>query len=257
MKLISRRAPSGRGTLVLPLLALIALGGCNEDPSTVESGPIIGTWVADVGVGTLFVVITDDELHYYTASDAEDCADRTIYELESLGGNDYLLRSTVTPVELEARLVAQGDELTWGTASGAVAFYRSDADPAALPLCAGGGDDPSLVCSELPALEVGQAVSGALTQDDPSERGFFYDVYAYQPDAQTTVEITLSSTEIDSYLYVYDAAGSLVAENDDAAADARDAGLTLQVVPGCYRIEVTSFDSGETGAYTLRIDSGA
>lgn len=254
MKSISRRARSSRGTLVLPLLALIALGGCDEDPSTLESDPIVGTWVADVAGGTLFVVITEDELHYYTASDAEDCADRTIYELEPLGGNDYLLRSTVTPVELEARLVAQGDELTWRTASGDFVLYRSGADPSALPLCAGGGDDPSLVCSELPAAEAGQAVSDALTQDDPSERGFFYDVYAYQPDAQRTVEITVSSTEIDPYLYVYDAAGSLVAENDDAAAGAPDAGLTLQVVPGCYRIEVTSFEPGETGAYTLRID---
>lgn len=257
MKPFSRRAPSRRGSLLPPLLALIALGGCNEDPSTLASDPIIGTWVADVIGGTLFVVITDDELRYYTASDTEECVDRTIYELEPLGGNEYLLKSTVTPVELEARLVAQGGELSWGTSSGAVAFYRSDADPAALPLCAGGGDDPSLVCSELPGVEAGQAVSGALTQDDPSERGFFYDVYAYQPDAQMTVEITVSSTEIDSYLYVYDAAGSLLAENDDATADARDAGLTLQVVPGCYRIEVTSFDAGETGAYTLRIDSGA
>lgn len=254
MKPISRRAVSRRGALALPLLALVALGGCGDDPSTVESDPIIGMWVADVSGGSLFVVITDEELRYYTASDTEDCADRTIYELEALGGNEYLLQSTVTPVEVEARLVARGGELTWRTEFGAIVFYRSEADPSALPLCAGGGDDASLVCSELPTVEVGQAVSGALTQDDPSERGRFYDVYAYQPEAQGAVDITVSSTAVDAYLYVYNAAGDLLAENDDATADSRDAGLVFQVVPGCYRVEVTSFGPGETGPYTLRID---
>lgn len=207
MTSILRRAASRRGPLVLLLLTVVLLGGCDEDPANIVSDPITGTWVADMAGGTIFVVITEDELHYYTASDTEECVDRTIYELEPLGGNDYLLRSTLTPVELEARLVAQGGELTWQTESGALDLHESNADPAALPLCAGGGDDPALVCSELPAVEAGQEVNGALTDEDPSERGFFYDVYSYQPGAQATVDVTVTSTEIDAYLYVYDAAG--------------------------------------------------
>lgn len=64
----------------------------------------------------------------------------------------------------------------------------------------------------------------------------------------------MSSTEFDSYLYLYQADGTLITENDDASDASVSAGLQIQMIPVCYRIEVTSFGDGETGAYTARID---
>ena len=241
-------------TALIALAAVVAAAACDDSATEVESDPIFGSWVGDAQGGTFFLEITESQIIYYAKADTEQCAERTIYDMEPLGGNDYLLTSTVTPLTVEAQIIVRDGELTWQTAFGTAVFYPTTLDLSTLSVCAGGGDDPALTCTELPAIEPGQDVSGSLTQDDALERGRYYDVYAFQPQAQSTVDITLASTAFDVYLYVYDAAGTLLAENDDAVEGSTDAGLTLQVVPGCYRIEATSLATGATGSYTLRID---
>ena len=240
--------------LALALVALIGAAACNDGGTGVGSDPITGTWVAEVQGGTLFLEISAEQVAYYQAADGEDCAERTVYDAEDLGGGDYRLTSTVTPISLEVRITANGDELRWQTDFGTAIFYRTGTDLSTLTICAGGGDDPTLTCTDLPPVATGQDVAGSLAQTDAEERGRYYDVYAFEPQAQDTVTVTAASSEFDAYLYVYDAAGELLAENDDAAEGSTDAGLSLQVVPGCYRVEVTSLGSGATGAYTLRID---
>lgn len=252
MTRIARRPAAPPAAIVLALLPLLA-AGCNDDGTGV-SEPIAGTWFADGLGGTLFVVITDADLVYYTAADADDCVDRSRYELEHQGGNEYLLRSTINTATLTSTISARDGELTWATDFGTIIFQRSTADPASMPVCAGGGDDPALTCPDLPALEVGQTVLGALGEGDPSERGWIYDVYSFEPDAPLTAGITLGSPDFDAYLYVYDANGVLLAENDDAAEGSLNAGITLQFNPVCYRVEVTSLSPGETGAYTVLIE---
>ena len=240
--------------LALVLIVLIGAVACNEGGTGVGSGPITGTWVAEVQGGTLFLEITDDQIAYYQAAAEDDCAERTIYDVEDLGDGDYRLTSTVTPISLDVRITANDDELRWQTPFGTAIFFRTTTDLSTLTICAGGGDDPALTCSGLPPVPTGQDVAESLAQTDAEERGRYYDVYSFEPQAQDTVTVTATSSEFDAYLYVYDAAGGLLAENDDAAEGSTDAGLSLQVVPGCYRIEVTSLSRGATGAYTLRID---
>lgn len=238
----------------LAALIGVSAAACIGDTADLDSEPIIGTWVASVPGGTELLEITESRIMYYQAASDEDCAERTIYTVESLGDDEYLLTSTVSPVTIEARLTAADGELRWQTAYGSAFFVRTTTDPSTLAICAGGGDDPALDCTGLPAVEAGQDVTDSLTVADPIERGRYYDVYAFQPQAQDTVAVTVTSATFDTYLYIYDADGALLAENDDAAEGSTDAGLSLQVVPACYRVEVTSFDSEETGSYTLRID---
>lgn len=246
--------PSFRPWLVL-ILAGLVMTACNDDGTEVQSGPITGTWVAEFADGTLYLVISSDSLVYYTAADAESCADRYEYGLEDLGENRYRLSSAVNTSTAETHITATDGELTWETGAGAAVFQSAPgADIGSLEICAGGGDDPSIVCTELPALQLAQDLPGELTQDDAMERDRYYDVYGFQPDAQVTAEVTLSSSAFDAYLFVYDADGSLLAENDDVAESSVDAAVTLTFVPACYRVEVTTFDEAATGPYTLRVE---
>jgi hypothetical protein len=240
---------------MVPLLLGLPLAGCNEIPAAVQSDPLIGAWASNVPGGTLYLFITPVTLTYYAEADEEECADRYAYDIEPLGGNRYLLSSTVNATTIESTIIALDGELTWDVGSGTAVFQQaSNVDPSMLSVCAGGGDDPTLECSTLPALEPGQDVAGELGQGDPEERGRYYDVYGFQPAAQDTAEITLASDDFDPFLHVYRSDGTFVAENDDASAGSVDAGITLPVVPVCYRVEVTSFGNAETGAYTLRVD---
>lgn len=244
-----------RGLWLAAVLAGLLVAGCDESGTDVQSGPITGVWVAQLAGGNLYLDITDDSLVYYTEATAEDCADRYAYTLESLGGNRYRLTSTVNAATLESTITATSNELTWNTGGGAAVFQRAEGvDPSTIHVCAGGGDDPALVCAELPVLPLAQDVADSLTQADALERDRYYDVYGFQPVEQMTATISLTSSEFDAYLYVYEADGTLLAENDDVSADTVNARLTLELVPVCYRIEVTTFDTGVTGDYTLRIE---
>ncbi len=64
----------------------------------------------------------------------------------------------------------------------------------------------------------------------------------------------MKSTELDSYLKLHDAAGTLRAENDDIAPGNLDARIVFTPSKnGVYRITATSFRQTERGAYTLTI----
>lgn len=89
--------------------------------------------------------------------------------------------------------------------------------------------------------------------------GEYYDSFEFEGSPGQHVAIDLRSSAFDTYLILQDPAGEQT-ENDDAedgdevghssiAADLTEAGT--------YRVLVTSYDSGETGAYSLTIDPAA
>jgi hypothetical protein len=76
--------------------------------------------------------------------------------------------------------------------------------------------------------------------------------YAVQLTAGTPYTIDMTSTEFDTYLILYDAAGREVTRNDDGV------GLNARIVyvpaqTGVYRIEARSFGSGRGGNYLLTV----
>lgn len=115
--------------------------------------------------------------------------------------------------------------------------------------------DPSISCSSLPALPVYGSITGSLTDTDERFDSYEYDLYRLALDSTTTLTIEMrgnhSELVIDPYLYLYDAGGILLAEDDDSGAGymkPADAQITTTLNAGCYRVVATG--SGE-GGYTL------
>jgi uncharacterized protein (TIGR03437 family) len=114
------------------------------------------------------------------------------------------------------------------------------------------------------SINTGQSVNGSLAPGDcQSPLGIkngirpLADRYSFNATAGQSVIISATSPEVDTYLYLLDANGSVIAQNDGtAAANSRIPGdNSFLVVPasGTFIIEVTSFSSGELGEYALNL----
>jgi hypothetical protein len=107
-------------------------------------------------------------------------------------------------------------------------------------------------------------MSGQLTTDDcpyldPDSGvpdGSVYDAWTFPATAGQTVQITMRSTAVDSYLLLFDPSGSLLEFNDDGAGG-NDARISFQIdTSGTYTIWANSFDpfnTGGAGPYTLQL----
>jgi hypothetical protein len=72
--------------------------------------------------------------------------------------------------------------------------------------------------------------------------------------AGRTYAIDLESDAFDAFLRLEDAAGTLLAENDDISSDNLNSRLVFTAPKDeVYRIVATSFQQAGTGPYTLRI----
>ena len=125
------------------------------------------------------------------------------------------------------------------------------------------GGSPS-ACIVSP-ITTGQIINGTLAPGDcesplrikdgtrPLADRYSFDGVAGQP-----IVIALNSADVDTYLYLLDANGSIIAQNDDAAAGASSrvpgTGAFL-ILPstGKFTIEVTSFGGGAQGNYALNL----
>ncbi len=103
------------------------------------------------------------------------------------------------------------------------------------------------------AIASGQSVSGELADGDTRRRsGKYEDVYVLQGHAGQRVDLRLASSDFDSLLVVTGPDGFNVVNDDEEGAEGLDSRLTVELpANGAYRIAVTSFRPGETGAYRL------
>jgi hypothetical protein len=89
---------------------------------------------------------------------------------------------------------------------------------------------------------------GALTDKEKSQ------VHAWKMVAGRTYVIDLESAAFDAFLRLEDAAGKLLAENDDISPTNQNSRLVFTPkTDGSYRIVATSFQEAGTGPYTLRV----
>jgi len=116
------------------------------------------------------------------------------------------------------------------------------------------------------AISVGQTVSGSLSSGTCTSwyRGSAYYAarYTFSGTAGQAVYILLTSSAFDTYLYLIDPAGRVVAEDDDGGGGLNSripAGSGSLVLPstGTYSIEVTSYAPYATGEYRLSLVSGS
>lgn len=101
-------------------------------------------------------------------------------------------------------------------------------------------------------LTPGVPMSGVLTAGDSQlTSGEYFDEYALQGAAGQTLTLTLNSTAFDPYLIVVHPDGQQT-ENDDMAQGNVNSQVILALPSaGAYRVLVTTYAPGESGAYTL------
>lgn len=113
-------------------------------------------------------------------------------------------------------------------------------------------------CS-LQAIAVGQTVNGSLNGADcfsPLGGNFYAERFTFAASAGDAIAITLTSPTMDTWLTLISPNGDLH-EDDDSAGNLNSrlppSGTMTLTQTGTYTIEATTYDTYETGAYTLSL----
>ncbi len=248
----TRRSRAPRLFALLVPLAL-ALGGCDSGSGTDpdDDTSIRGTWVVTQSGITAYLVITASTVTQYVGL-TEGCFDHTVYEITDQDDDSYTLTGEDGQT-LEVTFVREGDDLRVSDVGGSILYTATTDDPAELEECVS-PDDPTISCSDLPALSLGQAVNGELSVSDATLpiSGEFYDLFGLRVQTPAEVVIEANSDDFDTYLLLYSGTGEYIDENDDFNyPESTDSRLEISLDSGCFRVVVTSFSTGETGEYTL------
>ena len=119
-------------------------------------------------------------------------------------------------------------------------------------------DDP---CNTDTPLVVGQSFNGALTSGDCHlSDGTYIDFYSFSGSAGQPIAVSMNSSVFDTYLYLLDADGNIVDQNDDTGntSDSRipvDGGVITLPSTGTFYIGANSYDSNTFGAYTISLNT--
>jgi hypothetical protein len=245
--------------VLLLMIPFAGLAGCDAIlGSDAEEEGIEGTWVFEDGDFRVFLRITSTDVTVWDGM-VGDCYYMEEYTITAQDGDEYTLTEASSSFSLTITIRREGDTLVIGIGGEQTEVYQSsDQDVTQLEICpvqAGGGDDPAIDCSALPAITVGQTINGELnTGDTMADDGRYFDLYGLTLGGQTTVQIDAVSDPIDTYLYLYEDDGTFIAENDDADINTFNSRINTTLTAGCYRVEVTSFGSGETGTYSVSVN---
>ncbi|HVG29516.1 MAG TPA: M12 family metallo-peptidase [Pyrinomonadaceae bacterium] len=126
-------------------------------------------------------------------------------------------------------------------------------------------------CPSTP-ISPGQTINGSLTTADCIFSGTtrYVDVYGFNGAAGQRVAVSMNSSAFDTYLYLVNSSGQVIAEDDDGGGSSNSripaaSGFFTLPAAGNYSIWASSFSANSTGAYsislvnetatTLRIDS--
>lgn len=122
------------------------------------------------------------------------------------------------------------------------------------------GTPPPSACTST-AINSGVAVNGNLlnTACTSGARGssYYTDRYTFTSSGSRPVTIFLSASSFDTYLYLKDPNGTVIKSDDDGGGGtnsripAGSGSFTLPAVSGTYTIEVSSYSTFKTGAYSL------
>lgn len=160
--------------------------------------------------------------------------------------------SLATPLATtDASGVASPGSWTLGTAPGTNAVTATATGLPPVTFVAT-GRDPCEVAAPYALLTTIQA--SLATRDCQLSDGAYADFYSVAVAQASGVSITMASGAVDSFLALLDGSGNLAALNDDdehAASETPNAALRIFLPAGSYLLAATSFDAGETGAYTL------
>jgi hypothetical protein len=108
-------------------------------------------------------------------------------------------------------------------------------------------------CSSRAPFTLRTTVAGALsTTDCRLQDGSYIDLYSTGFPAAQAEEFVVTSTAIDAFAYLFDAAGNVVAiDDDDEATSSSNSVMRVFAPAGQYTVGVSSYNPGEVGAYQL------
>ena len=109
-------------------------------------------------------------------------------------------------------------------------------------------------CPFVKALAVGERTDGTLALGDCeySLDGSYVDIYELTVAAAGTIQVDMTSGDVDSYLGLFDDRGALLAE-DDNSGGGRNAHIEHQIPAGTYRVWANTQTGSVTGAYSLLV----
>ena len=131
-----------------------------------------------------------------------------------------------------------------------------------LSVARGGDDEAAAASGDGGELEANQSVRGRLEGADPSlSDGSHFDSYIYRDEGGAEILITLTSEDFDAYLRGgrtgADGSFELIDSNDDGAGGTNSRLHARVPEDGIYVIQANSFSGGQTGDYTLAVQSAA
>lgn len=126
----------------------------------------------------------------------------------------------------------------------------------------------SISCSSSMPIVFGYATNGNLTSSDCTNgargSGYYTDRYSFYAVPGQLITISLSSTVFDTYLYLKNPAGVVIASDDDGGGNRNsripsNAGYFTVPVGGAgtYTIEVSSYSTVTTGSYSVLVTATA
>ena len=184
----------------------------------------------------------------------------TIYALEDIGGAAAFLKANGVAIRHRGKtyLEAYVPVTLLGRASMQPDVIRIE--PIVGPWVHQTPSDPCIV--GLGTLGLTQeSRSGSWTSECPSESrsGSYARYYSFTLTESKVVTIALTSDDVDTYMYLKNGVGrdgNVVTEDDDGGY-----GVNSQIVsilqPGDYTIEATTYGSGDSGSFTLGINTAA
>lgn len=139
-----------------------------------------------------------------------------------------------------------GRYLVWATSFvfGETGAYRFTSEIAQMASC----DEP------VGSLAIGAEGTGVLRGTSCVWNGNLSDPWTMTLQADARLQIDMTSTELDTFLFVTDAAGNVVAYDDDGGGDLNSRWVG-DFAAGTYTVYATSYGGRRTGAYRLRLSS--
>ena len=103
-------------------------------------------------------------------------------------------------------------------------------------------------------IPIGTTVNGQLTSSDPTRNdGSHYKLFTFQGTAGQSVQIDMTSSAFDAYLYLLNQNGQELTHDDDGGGNL-NARIVLQLpYTGMYQIQANTLASGQFGAFTLQL----
>lgn len=242
--IVRRTAP------LLAVLGTLTLAACDDGGDGDGTGPtgVNGMWETE----GLYMDVSASEITFYI--DFAECFFPVTYDVLDIDGSTYTVEYEGETAEIT--VVRAGANLNVDVGGEEFTLTPSDVDPTDLEICDDTtpitGFDPALTtCTSYDPLTVGMTDGGSLfTNDLVDPNGYYYDAYRLQLASAATVEITLTSDQVDPYLYLYSSAGTLIDFDDDGAGNLNSQ-LTTSLNAGCYIVVASSYDPGETGSYQI------